>query len=608
MLLTIILPLVCAIAVLALPRPWRRIKEMIVLAAVSANLVIAFSLFGKNINLNLPWAGFGIDLSFRLYHFSGLILAAAASLGFLVALYSSVFMRGKEKLSQFYAYFLITLSFVSGAVLSDNLVLLLFFWEGILLTIFGLIAIGRKDAFKTAIKAFVIIGITDLCMMVGIALAGHISGTFTISKINIALTPLGAAAFVFLMIGAISKAGSMPFHSWIPDAAIDAPLPFMALLPAAIEKLLGIYFLTRITLDMFKLTTGSRLSTMLMIIGAITILFAVMMALVQKDYKRLLSYHAISQVGYMILGIGTALPVGIVGGIFHMINNAVYKSCLFLTGGSVESQAGTADLSKLGGLGKKMPVTFGCFIIAALSISGVPPFNGFFSKELVYDAALERHTIFYIVAILGSFFTALSFLKLGHAAFLGKVSQENQKVKEAPVAMLIPMVILSAVCVFFGLYNKFPITTLIQPILGSRGEGHSFAGFPANLTIVLVTVVVLIGAVLYHIIAAKKKGSALKAADYIHYAPVLFGIYEKAEARVFDPYEIGLKLTGMISRIAWYIDRGIDWVYETLTVNVIYMFSFTLKSLHTGNYVMYVGWSLVGMAFVIFSLLFKQRF
>ena len=131
------------------------------------------------------------------------------------------------------------------------------------------------------------------------------------------------------------------------------------------------------------------MSIVMMTIGAVTILLAVMMALIQKDYKRLLSYHAISQVGYMILGIGTALPVGIVGGLFHMINNAMFKSGLFLTGGAVEKQTGTTDLHNLGGLGRKMPVTFACFLMLALSISGVPPFNGFFSKELIFDGALK---------------------------------------------------------------------------------------------------------------------------------------------------------------------------------------------------------------------------
>jgi NADH-quinone oxidoreductase subunit L len=133
-----------------------------------------------------------------------------------------------------------------------------------------------------------------------------------------------------------------------------------------------------------------------MVIGAITIILAVMMALIQRDYKRLLSYHAISQVGYMILGIGTCLPAGIIGGIFHMLNNALYKCGLFLTGGVVEKQTGTTDLAKLGGLRLNMPVTFVCYLITAASISGVPPFNGFFSKELIYDAALVRGKVFYI--------------------------------------------------------------------------------------------------------------------------------------------------------------------------------------------------------------------
>jgi len=346
-------------------------------------------------------------------------------------------------------------------------------------------------------------------MMLGIALTYHLAGTFAISKISLPMTLGGSIAFVLLMIGAISKAGSMPFHSWIPDAAIDAPLPFMAFLPASLEKLLGIYLLARISLDMFQFTAGSWVSMLMMIVGAATILLAVMMALVQKDFKRLLSYHAISQVGYMILGIGTALPVGIVGGLFHMINHAMYKSCLFLTGGSVEKQAGTTDLKKLGGIGKYMPVTFICFIVAAAAISGVPPFNGFFSKELVYDGALERHWIFYAAALLGSFLTAASFLKLGHAAFLGKESEENKNVKEAPWQMLVPMITIASFCILFGVYNALPLNKLIQPILGLRLEGHNFAGFHVKTLLLAGTLISLTLALLNHMFGVKKSGSGL---------------------------------------------------------------------------------------------------
>ena len=600
-LLPIAIPLAAGILMLLISQRLRGVKEAIALLATAATLGLTITLFGENISLSIPWTGFGIDFALRLYHFSAFILVAASAFSFLFVLYSCSFMRDKPYLNQFYSYLLITLAMTNGAVLADNLVLLLFFWEGLLLTLFGMIAIGRPGAYKTAIKAFVIVGISDLCLMIGIGLAGHLAGTMTISKISLPVDFLGSLAFVFMMIGAISKAGSVPFHTWIPDAAVDAPLPFMAFLPASLEKLLGIYLLARISLDMFKLTAGSWISILLMTIGAITILLAVMMALVQKDYKRLLSYHAVSQVGYMILGIGTCLPVGIIGGLFHMINNALYKSCLFLTGGAVEKQTGTTDLAKLGGLWLKMPVTFVCFVITAVSISGVPPFNGFFSKELVYDAALERGTIFYLAAILGTFLTAASFLKLGHAAFLGKISDSNKKVREAKPAMLVPMMVIAAVCVVFGVWNYLPLNNLIKPILGEeRLAGHEFG---PNTMLITITVIVLIGALLHHLFAVKVNGSGYKASDHIRHAPFLEGVYTKAEKRWFDPYDIGLKIVQGASRFGWWIDRGIDWLYEGFAVRVAMGLSSIIKLAHTGSYSMYVVWSLIGALFAVIMLM-----
>ncbi len=598
----IIIPLITAVIVICAPRKLKWAKEAVSVTGTALNLLVTIFLFKTNIGYSIPWSGFGIDFSLRLYQFSAFIILATAAFAFLVTLYSTASLHKKNYAKQFYVYLLLTICMANGAVLSNNLVLMLFFWEGTLLTLFAMIAVGNKDAFKTATKAFIIVGVCDLCMMVGMAITAHLAGTLTISQINITTNGLGGIAFILLMIGAISKAGSMPFHSWIPDAAIDAPLPFMAILPGALEKLLGIYFLTRISLDMFKLNVHSWASTTLMIIGSITILLAVMMALVQKDYKKLLSYHAISQVGYMILGIGTLVPAGIVGGLFHMINNALYKSCLFLTGGSVEKQAGTTDLAKLGGLGRKMPVTFACFIIAAVSISGLPPFNGFFSKELVYDGALERSVIFYIAAILGSFLTAASFLKLGHAAYLGK-GESKADIKEAPARMLVPMIVIASICILFGLWNALPLKYLIQPILGARLEGHDFSGLPHSAFLVIITIVVLALALLNHIYGVKKTGKAIRASDHIRYAPGLNEIYNRAEKRSFDPYNIGLNIANVFAGIASWIDKVIDRVYNNLTVKVTYSLSGAIRRLHTGNYRTYIIWSLgAGAAIVIFLI------
>ncbi|MBN1823943.1 MAG: NADH-quinone oxidoreductase subunit L [Endomicrobiales bacterium] len=601
----IITPSLLAAAAFLSPKRIKGLREGIALVATGLNLYFALAYFGRDIYATVPWGGgLGLDFSLRLYGFSSFIIASAAAFSFLITLYSSVFMYKKEHPGQFYLYLILSVAMINGAVLADNLVVLLFFWEGLLVTLFGMIFIGHKGAYKTAMKALIIAGITDLCMMLGIALTYYLAGTLTISKIHLPMSFGASVAFIFIMIGAISKAGSMPFHSWIPDAAVDAPLPFMAFLPGSLEKLIGIYFLTRISLDMFQLSAGSWVSTVMMIVGAVTIILAVMMALVQKDFKKLLSYHAISQVGYMILGIGTAVPVGIVGGIFHMLNNAIYKSCLFLTGGAVEHRAGTTDLRKLGGLGKVMPVTFASFIVAALAISGVPPFNGFFSKELVYDGALERHWIFYFAAVAGSFFTAASFLKLGHSAFGGKISEEFKKIKEAPFAMLVPMVVIASACIVFGLYNSFPIDKLIAPVLGEHAQSHVFSGFPHNIMLVAITLVVLAGAVLNHIYGVKKTGKGLGAVDHIHHAPVLSTLYDKSGQA--DPYDIGMKLTGILAAGLWYIDRGIDWLYNGFSVYSAYAIAFVSKNIRGASYSAFIIWSLIGAAAVLAMMFGKS--
>lgn len=595
--LPILVPALLSLLVLLVAKEDRWKKEAITLVAVTVNLVVAIMLFGQKLEFSAPWGGFGIDFSLRLYHFSSFILLAAAGFSILIGLYSAVFMHTKSFLKQFYLYFLLTLAMVNGAVLANNLVVMLFFWEGLLVTLFGMIMTGGRTKFPTAVKALVLAGVADLCLMLGIGMTGYLAGTLAMDQIRLPLDYWGAFAFVFLMLGAIGKAGSMPFHSWIPDAAIDAPLPFMAFLPAALEKLLGIYFLARITLDLFELTPGSGISILLMTIGAITIILAVMMALIQKDYKRLLSYHAISQVGYMILGVGTAIPVGIVGGLFHMINHAMYKSCLFLTGGAVEQQAGTTDLKSLGGLGKKMPVTFGCFIVAAAAISGVPPFNGFFSKELIFDGAMQSGMIFYLAAAIGAFLTAASFLKLGHAAFVGKCTREN--VKEAPWPMLVPMMVIAFGCILFGVYNPLPLNHLIQPILGERMMGQSYAGLPHTWTLAVISVIVLVLAFLNHLYGVKRTGTGLGAVDHIHYAPVLHPIYDKAEQRYFDPYDILLFIVKICAHAFYWIDRGIDWLYNRFVVWLVRLLSTGIRTANNGSGARYLAWSLSGLVMII---------
>lgn len=599
LLLPVILPLIIAVLMLAISKRKILISEILLLLAVTIDLAASISFLGKDMRFEAPWSGFGFNLSLRLYQFSSFILLSASAIGLLVVIYSIAYMKNRDHSKMFFVNMLLALAFVNGAILSNNIILMLFFWEGLLIPIFGMIMSGGRKAFPAAVKALVLSGTADLLMTVGICITVYLSnGQYTIEKIHVPMNSMGCIAFIFLMIGSTAKAGSMPFHTWIPDAAEDGPLPFMAFMPGALEKLLGIYFLTRISLNMFEIKSGTSMSFVMMALGSITILFAAMMALIQHDYKRLLAYHSISQVGYMILGIGTAVPAGIVGGIYHMINNAIYKSCLFMTAGSVEKQTGTTDLKKLGGLRKNMPVTFACFLIAAASISGVPLFNGFFSKELIFEGALENGFIFYAAALSGAFFTALSFLKLGHAVYFGKQLSGIKNVKDAPLAMTFPMLILSSLCILFGVYNKLPLKYLIEPVLGGKLQ-NTFSGFPQNSALTGISLAVLILACLDHMYGFKKTKSGLGSVDHIHYAPGLITIYGWAEMRYFDIYDMGMKAVNNFAKLVFRIDHGISWIYDVLLVKSVEFLSGCIKKAHSGDQSRYLKWSIAGMLLII---------
>jgi NADH:ubiquinone oxidoreductase subunit 5 (subunit L)/multisubunit Na+/H+ antiporter MnhA subunit len=606
LLLLILIPALYGAILLAFPSKVKSFWEVISVVISAFMVYLVFIIWGQSLSVIIPWASFGMDFQLRFYQLSQFIVAAVTIFVFLVTLYSFRFMVDHPRNNQFYGFLFLSEAMVIGAVLANNLVIMLFFWEALLITLFAMINLGKEDAFKTATKALVIVGLSDLCLMLGIGIVGAQAKTLVMTDIHLDTTGLNAAAFVLMLIGAMAKAGAMPFHSWIPDAAKDAPLPFMAVLPAALEKLLGIYLVARIALDFFTLSQEMKL--LMMSIGAITIILAVMMALIQKDYKRLLSYHAISQVGYMILGIGTGIPIAVAGGLFHMINHAMYKSCLFLTGGAVEKQVGSTDLNKLGGLWKKMPVTFVCFLVAAASISGVPPFNGFVSKEMIFEGTLETgYRIFFVAAVVGALFTAASFLKLGHAVFFGRTQPETEHVKEAHWTMLTPMVILAAGCMFFGIRYMFPLDYLIKPsLIDSLREGVARVHFAFGLgELFWFTLFTLAIAVINHAIGVKLSGRGLGASEHIHHAPGLNAIYDLAERRVFDPYVQGKAAGRYVALGLFWIDRGINWLYDGF-VPAVAGFIAEARRFHNGLYANYLSWSLGG--FVLLMIYFVWLF
>ncbi|MBL7084636.1 MAG: hypothetical protein ISS43_00820 [Candidatus Omnitrophica bacterium] len=527
---------------------------------------------------------------FRFDNLSNFVGIFVGIFSALIILYSFGFMRRREGLIRYYSYIVLTLLVSLGVVFSNHLVLFMVFWGFLGLLLYLLIGFGQKERTSaTAKKTFIIIGGADALMLLGLALIFRLAGTFQMDKISLSLSTKPAIwAYLCLAAGAFAKAGVMPLHTWIPDTAEDAPTPVTAYLPASLDKLLGIYFLARISLHMFQM--NAAMNTFLMAVGSFTIVAAVMMALIQHDLKRLLGYHAVSQVGYMVLGIGTANPIGIAGGLFHMLNNTIYKSSLFLSGGAVEQKNGTTNLEKLGGLVKIMPVSFVAFLVASLAISGVPPFNGFASKWMIYQGVIETAKsgghlwiVWLVAALFGSALTLASFMKLIHAVFLGQPSKErevrSEERKEVGPTMLIPQVFLAALCVIFGVFAyRIPLKMFIFP---SVGAAVTFSGiWNADLATALILTGVIIGIIVYLLgtVSKTKETEIFVGGEIIKEHPdmrisgtefyntvqdiaVLRGIYRLAKNKVFDLYEIGSKITLGFSRVLRYIHNGVLSTY-----------------------------------------------
>lgn len=486
LLIPVFVPLIVGFGLLFMPGRWRVLSGVAVLLVSVLSLAVAVGIWRSGPRTYaMPLLQIDrLDLSLLLATtpLSALILVFAAGFGVLVTVYSFAPMTGVLRINEYYGSILLALGAASGIVLSDHLLFLLIFWEIATAALYLLIAAGGRHSNAAATKSFAMIGASDAAFLLGIGLVWTLTDTFVISEISLSTsTPMATAAFLLLMLAALTKAGAVPLHTWLPTSGEFAPVSVMAFLPGALDKLLGIYLLVLMVKGMFVLESQA-LRLILAALGAATILIGVMVAVVQHNLKRLLSFHAVSQVGYMVLGIATMTPVGIAGGLFHMLNNAIYKSCLFLCGGAVEQQAGTTDLDRLGGLGKRMPRTFVACLIAALGISGIPPLNGFVSKWMVYQGVIQMGAsqgglgaalwpLWLVVALFGSALTLASFVKVLHSVFLSRLPDalKARGVEETSGLQTLPMLILAGLCVGFGVFYGVPLAWLIYPALDMAG-------------------------------------------------------------------------------------------------------------------------------------------
>lgn len=436
---------------------------------------------------DITWAvvdGLTIHLGLLMDQLTAVMLIVVTVVSLMVQIYSQGYMKGDAGYHRYFAFMSLFTASMLGLVLADNLLFVYVFWEMVGLCSYLLIGFWfhRPSAANAAKKAFIVTRLGDFGFLAAILLIFFNTGTLDITQLH-SLAATGALAgttltwaAIGIFAGAAGKSAQFPLHTWLPDA-MEGPTPVSALIHAATMVAAGVFLVAR-TFPLFSHSTEAV--TTVAVVGGFTAIFAATMGLVMTDIKRVLAYSTISQLGYMMLGLGVG---GIAIGIFHLFNHAFFKALLFLGAGSVSHATGTFDMRKMGGLRKIMPWTYATFLIASLSIAGIWPLAGFWSKDEILASALENQPVLFVLAMITVFMTAFYMFRVVFMTFGGSYRggdpEAHGKPHESPPVMVMPMVVLAILAVVSGLWN---VTGDFGAFMG-HGETHSFTeGFFGILT------------------------------------------------------------------------------------------------------------------------------
>jgi len=422
---------------------------------------------------------FGICMVFD--GLSAFMLLTVNLIAFFVCIFSLNYMEKYTDKPKFFTLFFLMLTGMNGLVVTGDLFNLFVFLEIASIASYALVAFGTEaEELEASFKYAIMGSVASSFIFLGIAFLYGFTSTLNMADMSRVLstkpsTWLVPFVSVLFLMGFGLKAALVPFHAWLPDAHSSAPASISAMLSGVLIKTLGIYAMMRIFFNIFGMT--SAYSSVLMFLGALSMIVAVILALSQWDLKRLLAYHSISQIGYVVLGIGLGTPLGILGGLFHLFNHSVFKSLLFLNSGAIDYSANTRDLKEMSGLKEKMPVTANTNLIASMSIAGIPPFNGFWSKLIIIFACLQKGYVGYgLVCVVGSILTLASFMKVQKYAFLGELKEKYKNLKEVPWAMKLSMISLAAICVLGGLLLLPSLKFFLNDAVNVLLEGRNYAG------------------------------------------------------------------------------------------------------------------------------------
>jgi NADH-quinone oxidoreductase subunit L len=501
-----------------------------------------------------------IPFEFLVDPLSSLFLLIITGIGFLIHLYSTAYMHEEEPMhfGRYFAYLNLFVFSMLLLVLGGNYVVMFIGWEGVGLCSYLLIGFWFKNNNYNAAakKAFIMNRIGDLGFLLAVFWLIVKLGTVSYASVFAAVGQLSASDITIittlLFVGAMGKSAQIPLYTWLPDA-MAGPTPVSALIHAATMVTAGIYMIARSNI---LYTMAPATQTLVAIIGLSTAIFAATIALKQNDIKKVLAYSTVSQLGYMFLGLGVGAYTGAV---FHVMTHAFFKALLFLGAGSViHAMHHEQDITKMGGLKSKLPITHLTFLLGCIAIAGVPPFSGFFSKDEILMAAYATNPIFYYVGMGGALLTAFYMFRLYSLTFLGNfrgTAHQQEHLHESPIAMTLPLMVLAFFAVVAGFIgipelfapNAHALEHFLAPVFaGSAALAHAHHIEHATEWILMGTATTIILIVIVYAITKFKK-------------------YENAEPN-----------TGIAKVLEnkWYIDE----LYDTVIVKPLYWFASVLKN------------------------------
>lgn len=601
-----LIPIVPAIAFLLIAfitKKFKRISALIAIAGMFLSFIFSLGVFydviASGVSINQPieyavsWLTVPISIAAGVLidPLTAVMLLIVTFIGLMVEIYSWGYMQKDPGFSRFFAYLSLFSSSMLGLVIANNYFEMFFFWELVGLCSYLLIGFyfDKHTAVRANKKAFIANRVGDFGFLLGMLCLFVAFGTFNFRELAVSIPTYPNVFFLtiaalLIFAGPVAKSAQFPLHVWLPDA-MEGPTPVSALIHAATMVAAGVYLLAR---GYILFSSLHEVSLVIAYIGGITAFMAGTIALVQRDLKRILAFSTMSQLGYMVMAMGVG---GFTSGMFHLTSHAFFKALLFLGAGSIIHAIGIQDIFKMGGLIKKMKIISWTFIIGSLSLAGIPPLSGFFSKDEILSVTYEHgYKFLYYLGLITAFLTAFYMSRLIFTVFFGEEKQKHS-VHKTPWMMTLPLIILSVFAIFYGFVNK---------IFASYIYFQTIQSAAPNLIIMGESVAVAFGGIILGWLIYGKQVVSSEALS-VRFKPIHQLLFNQYYLNEFYQWLYDKVILNISHFFNWWDRKIVDGIFDK-TTSLIKRMGTRLRFIHSGSLQDYALIFFIAIVFIILWL------